>query len=124
MSDKLDHTGDVHETDLKLATAVSQKIKELLGSKLRRIILFGSRARGDASAESDFDFLILADFEENSWPKRSYSIRKGVGYIGEPVDYLPLTPEEFNSKLLIRDAIVREGVVLYESEHTGMGGES
>ncbi len=32
-----------------------------LGERLRQVLLFGSRGRGDASVESDFDLLIVLD---------------------------------------------------------------
>jgi uncharacterized protein len=32
-----------------------------LGSHLRQILLFGSRARGDAAADSDYDLLVVVD---------------------------------------------------------------
>jgi predicted nucleotidyltransferase len=32
-----------------------------LGSNLRQIVLFGSRARGDAKAGSDYDLLVVVD---------------------------------------------------------------
>jgi predicted nucleotidyltransferase len=33
----------------------------VLGSHLRQILLFGSRARGDATTESDYDLLVVVD---------------------------------------------------------------
>jgi uncharacterized protein len=33
----------------------------VLGSHLRQIVLFGSRARGDAKAGSDYDLLVVVD---------------------------------------------------------------
>ena len=36
-------------------------VREKAGTKLREIVLFGSRARGDHSAHSDYDFLIILD---------------------------------------------------------------
>ena len=48
------------KTDQVLISFV-KKIKKLLGTKLRRIILFGSRARDDYSNDSDYDLLIVAD---------------------------------------------------------------
>jgi predicted nucleotidyltransferase len=35
-----------------------EKVTETLGERLDRIVLFGSRARGDAEDDSDFDFLV------------------------------------------------------------------
>jgi uncharacterized protein len=36
-------------------------IVEKLGGHLRQVLLFGSRARGDATAESDYDLLVVVD---------------------------------------------------------------
>lgn len=35
------------------------KVEEFLGDQLQRIVLFGSKARGDAEADSDLDIAIL-----------------------------------------------------------------
>jgi predicted nucleotidyltransferase len=39
----------------------SQRLKQSLGNRLKEIILFGSRARGDWEEGSDYDFLIIVD---------------------------------------------------------------
>lgn len=109
--------------DLQIARAISDKIIALLGARLHQIVLFGSRARGDGDEESDYDFLIVADFEERSWPKRSSAIRRSLGDAEVPVDYMTVTPEELQQKLLIRSAIEKEGIVLYERDHEGMGAQ-
>ncbi|NCC34412.1 MAG: nucleotidyltransferase domain-containing protein [Chloroflexia bacterium] len=41
--------------------SLTDQIKESLGSRLRGLWLFGSRARGDARESSDYDILILVD---------------------------------------------------------------
>jgi predicted nucleotidyltransferase len=41
-------TPDVRATDLVISQEVTQRIVRRLGSRLRKIILFGSRARGEA----------------------------------------------------------------------------
>ena len=38
-----------------------QKIRTELGSHLKQVILFGSRARGDFTEDSDYDCLVLVD---------------------------------------------------------------
>lgn len=38
---------------------VIQRLHETLGDNVERIILFGSRARGDAHEDSDYDILLL-----------------------------------------------------------------
>ena len=48
------------QTDRVVAT-VKQRLAEVLGDNLQKIILFGSRSRGEAHPESDYDFLVLVD---------------------------------------------------------------
>jgi predicted nucleotidyltransferase len=36
-------------------------LRQLLGSHLRQLLLFGSRARGDAQDGSDYDMLVVVD---------------------------------------------------------------
>ena len=38
-----------------------QKLRQHLGDRLKEVILFGSRARGDWEEGSDYDFLIIVD---------------------------------------------------------------
>lgn len=78
-------------------------IKEKLGSVLdiRRMILFGSRARGDATPGSDYDLLVIA---ESDVP---FIVRQGLALLalGErdfAVDLLVYTQaeEEVESQIL------------------------
>ena len=41
-----------------------ERVTEALGDRLDKIILFGSRSRGDAEEDSDFDFLVLVKSPE------------------------------------------------------------
>ena len=36
-------------------------VADKLGEHLRQVLLFGSRTRGDANAESDYDLLVVVD---------------------------------------------------------------
>jgi predicted nucleotidyltransferase len=40
---------------------IKQRIYETLGDSVQQIILFGSRSRGDAAEDSDYDVLLLVD---------------------------------------------------------------
>lgn len=49
------------QTTDSVALKFSAEIRRQLGPHLKGLILFGSRARGDARESSDYDFLILVD---------------------------------------------------------------
>src|SRR5438067_5804771 len=55
-------------TEDKSSAFVINKVKEIVHryDKNAEVILFGSRARGDWSEESDWDFLILSNHSEQS----------------------------------------------------------
>lgn len=38
-----------------------QSVRKALGERAKRIIFYGSRARGDADEDSDYDFLVLVE---------------------------------------------------------------
>jgi predicted nucleotidyltransferase len=50
-----------------IARALSEDLRELYGNRLKRVLLFGSWARGDAHPESDVDLLVVLDRVESPW---------------------------------------------------------
>lgn len=52
---------------LEIARAVAADLRRLYGDRLRRVLLFGSWARGDAHPESDIDLLVVLDRLESPW---------------------------------------------------------
>ncbi len=79
--------------------------------KPKAILLFGSRARGDAHKESDFDFIVIArSMERLDRGKRYALLRPLAGYgLGVGVDILSFTPDEF-SKAIPRSFILRDAL--------------
>ncbi len=51
----------------EIARAVAKDLRGLYGDRLRRVLLFGSWARGDAHPESDIDLLVVLDRVESLW---------------------------------------------------------
>lgn len=83
----------------------------------RRIILFGSRARGDQRGDSDIDLFI--EMETNLHPvKRRTQIRELFERQWWSMDIIVKTPEEVrrerDSLISLVPDIEREGKVLYE----------
>ena len=98
-----------------------QKITEIIINEYKpdKVILFGSRARGDDRPDSDIDILIVSD-EEKNLPryKRGLQVRVKLSGIQIPKDILFYTHEDFSKWQNVRQSfvstVIREGVVLYE----------
>ena len=84
-----------------------------------QVILFGSRARGEARPDSDYDFLVL---EDSTLPRyrRAAKYRRVLAGLLPSKDILVWTPEEAAEWATVPQALVTtaisEGVVLYERE--------
>src|SRR5947208_2293994 len=65
--------------DRALVEEFRERVRELLGPRLRDLRLFGSKVRGDDHDESDVDFLVLVqDLDRETWQAvvdLAYSIR-------------------------------------------------
>jgi uncharacterized protein len=78
-----------------------------------RVVLFGSHARGDASADSDVDLLIVMPLA-GSRLATAVEIRKALRGFGVAKDLVLLTPEEFERKKRI------PGTIAWPAEHEGI----
>ncbi len=85
-----------------------------------RIILFGSRARGDAKPDSDVDLLVIKDSNEPPH-RRVIPAYLALGRIPAPTDILWRTPKEVEewsgAPNYVATRAIREGRLLYE-KHT------
>ena len=84
-----------------------------------RVILFGSRARGDSRVDSDIDLLVvLAELPADPWAVTA-AMRRAIGAIGIGKDILltDLARVAARSHLpgTIEELAAREGVVLHEA---------
>ena len=82
-----------------------------------RIILFGSRARGSARADSDYDLLVIKESDEPRY-RRAASLYTKLADLPVEVEVLVYTPAEVEDWSQVPEAFVttalREGKVLYE----------
>lgn len=53
-----------------IAQDVAADLRKLYGKRLRKLVLFGSWARGDARPDSDIDLLVILDRVEDRWQER------------------------------------------------------
>jgi predicted nucleotidyltransferase len=87
-------------------------------AKPKKVILFGSRARGDARSDSDLDLLVIAESTEPRY-RRSAPLYGALSDILLPMDIIVFSPEEVKEWSEVPQAFVttaiREGKVLYEN---------
>lgn len=87
-----------------------------VGSPLK-IVLFGSRARGQAMSDSDIDLLIIEDSDLPRY-KRSSLYRRALLGVFPAKDIVAWTPQEVAEGQAVPNAfitsILAEGKVLYE----------
>lgn len=109
------HEQAVHEIAQPLVTALSQE----LGDRLVAIVLFGSRARGNATTHSDWDLLLVATEPPIRTLQRHTIVKKLLPLPWRGLaSVLAKTPEEFDAALtsLYLD-IALDRIVLYDKNH-------
>ncbi|MGD0431658.1 MAG: nucleotidyltransferase domain-containing protein [Acetobacteraceae bacterium] len=84
----------------------------------RRVILFGSRARGDARPDSDIDLLVVVD---DDTPAEKVTIKAGFEArrsYHQAADVIPVREETFRRNARIAGTLSRaatlDGVIVYE----------
>ena len=83
-----------------------------------RVIVFGSRAREDATADSDLDFLVV-EREIDDRVAEAVRLRRRLGNIGVPVDVIVVDEELAARRRNVPGSMIyaalREGRVVAES---------
>ncbi len=110
---------DTRTVDDALIQEITRRIVE--GVNPSRVILFGSRARGDYDGDSDVDLFIEMESDEPRWMRRK-RVDRLFPRRWWPMDLYILTPEEIRtwegSLATILPTIKQEGKVLYERPNT------
>ncbi len=97
---------------------LTEEMQKRLGKHLKKIIIFGSRARGDHDPESDYDILVVLD-------EMSHEIKDMIDEIGGDALYnhnavcalMPVTEKTIEDRPyepFLMNAF-KEGIVCYES---------
>lgn len=112
---------DRQESAKRIANVSLQEIEDYsrkIATKFdpERIILFGSYARGNPTADSDVDLLVVLEFNGRPVDK-AYEIRCTTESTF-PLDLLVRSPSSLNRRIALGDAFLKElvkrGKVLYE----------
>ena len=82
-----------------------------------KVILFGSRARGDAHPGSDYDLLVIKQSDEPRY-RRSAPLYVALADLPVEVEVMVYTPQEVEEWSQVPQAFittaVREGTMIYE----------
>lgn len=83
-----------------------------------RVVLFGSAARGDIHAASDFDVLVIEPTVLDAG-RESVRLRRALRGLGVPIDVLVVTNDEATRRSGVRGTVLeralREGRVLVDA---------
>jgi predicted nucleotidyltransferase len=104
---------------IEWANTVSEVTRRIVAlARPRRVLLFGSGARGQLGQDSDLDFLVIvpAPVHRRHLEQQIYHNLHGIG---TPVDVVVATEEDiarFGDHIgMIYRSAIREGVVVYEA---------
>jgi predicted nucleotidyltransferase len=107
---------------------IQSLVAALLRPDVERILLFGSRARGEDDSSSDVDLIIIRDTSASFLQRLAESYQQladAALRLGVDVDLLVYTPEEYRRLLEDENPLIttahREGKVLYERPPSGSG---
>lgn len=98
---------------------VTQSLRNLYGSRLRHLFLFGSYARGEARPDSDVDLLIVLDgpvkpLEEAR--RTSPVVLRSASYRDTALSFVHLSAEEFNDdRRPLVQSVRQEGIDLLKT---------
>lgn len=104
-------------------TALDEIVVRLVDAlRPTKIVLFGSRARGDHRADSDLDLLVIMDSPLRRERRAAEVYNALIGaHLDTDIQAVVYTPEEIEQWKDVPAALVttalREGKVLYEQEH-------
>jgi predicted nucleotidyltransferase len=104
--------------DRQIAKELAERLRESATRSVKRIILYGSRATGRATPESDFDFLVI-EADPVSRRDEMKRLRSSVSDLPYPVDAWVMGEEEFEETKNVIGGLAypanKYGTVLYEN---------
>ncbi len=101
--------------DIVVHVRLRQALASAYGDNLARAMLFGSRARGDARSDSDFDVAVFLHQPEGLWAEsgRLGAIAADIlDETGAVVNALPFPASAFDSRTPLMHELRRDGVDL------------
>jgi hypothetical protein len=106
--------------DLTISQELTKRVLATIGSRVRKIILFGSRARGDARPDSDFDLLVVVrDLPAGQIRPLRLALHRALRGTGVSAEPWVMSEDEFEETRSVIGGLAypasTEGVLLYEN---------
>ncbi|MDK9721915.1 MAG: nucleotidyltransferase domain-containing protein [Rhodospirillales bacterium] len=100
--------------DLELVRTFKKRVQVALPGRVAGVVLFGSRARGEAVDESDWDVAVFLTGEPGAVERRVLS---DVAYdlvveTGQYIQHIPLPERQKSGDMLLLRNIRRDGVAV------------
>jgi len=106
------------EDDRKIAEQLNARLLASDGARIRRVILYGSRAKSTARPDSDFDLLVI-ETDPVSKREEMRRLRQAVCGLPYPVDVWVMGDQEFEETKNVIGGLAypanKYGIVLYEN---------
>src|SRR5947209_7903602 len=104
---------------MEISPTVEEAVRRLIReANPRKIILFGSHARGDTGSESDLDFLVILS-EVKDRRADMVRLQTCVSGLGVPIDVLVFSERQVRKWGDVPGTVLypalREGVLLYDA---------
>lgn len=102
-------------TDDPVLKRVRDALRAMYGERIERIVLFGSRARGDFNKESDYDIAVFLKDLNDFWQEahRLADLRTDLlGEAGAFVDAKPFRAGSYRDRTLLMHEIRKDGLDL------------
>ena len=90
-------------------------LTELYGDRIERVVLYGSRARGDAGPDSDYDVAVFLKGPTDTWEelKHIVEIEEAIfDAIGAEINTIPLAAESWVKRTPLMHEIRKDGMEL------------
>ncbi|HLY05086.1 MAG TPA: nucleotidyltransferase domain-containing protein [Rhizomicrobium sp.] len=90
-------------------------LEEMYGDRLDRVVLFGSRARGDGSPDSDYDIAVFLKSLSDRWDELDRLAELRVQFLDETgafFDAKPYLASAYDERTLLMHEIRTDGITL------------
>lgn len=104
-----------------ILSEIINRVRPVFGEKLKKVILYGSYARGDYDVESDIDIMFMIDEDDNEIVNYRRNVRRAMSGIDLKYDVLVCGHVQNYNRFIkyMNDIpfyinVSREGIVYYE----------